>query len=56
VPVDMNTVENLVDFLIALSTRTQYRDAIAVPMERTGFLPNARIERDGEVFDDDQNA
>src|SRR5579872_4977703 len=55
VPIDLDTVDNLMSQLSTLALWTQYGDLISRLMKGTGFLQYSRIVRDWLVFDDNEN-
>src|SRR5215472_4956077 len=54
-PIDVDSFQKFVSFAIVLPSGTQNRDLVTVVPQRRSFLPDPRIERDGQVFDDNQN-
>src|ERR1700722_5269169 len=54
-PVDMDPVNYFVLAGVPLATRTQHGHVISVRMQRSGFLPYARIKRDGQILYDNQD-
>lgn len=55
VPVDMNTVNDLVLAREPLSARTQHGHVVAVRVQRSGFLPHTRVKRNRQVFYDNKD-
>src|SRR5579871_155364 len=56
VAVDMNAVEFLIAFVVLFSLRANHGHDVSGPGERGRFLPDAAVERNREIFDNDQNA
>jgi hypothetical protein len=53
--INVNSIQDFVPVLIAFSLRTQDTDAISSLVEREGLLPDACVERNGQIFDDYEN-
>src|ERR1700685_36286 len=53
--VDVYAFQKLIAALVPFALRTQYRDFVAVLMQAASFLPYPTVERDGNVFHDDED-
>src|ERR1700733_5448578 len=51
----MDPVEQFISIGVSLAARTEYSDFVSVLPERRGFLPDAIVERNRDIFDDDQD-
>jgi hypothetical protein len=54
-PINMDSIENGMAFHVSLGTRAQYGDLVPFFVECASFFPYPAIERDGQVFDNDEN-
>src|SRR5215469_2181499 len=53
--INVDSVENDVAIHIPFASRAQHSYLISVIVERPSFFPNTSIERDRQVFDNDEN-
>ena len=56
VTMDIDAVQPLEPRLVPLADRADDRDLIASRYQRVGFLPHPPVERQRQVFDDDEDA
>lgn len=54
-PVNMNTFQAFIAAFVAFALGAQNGNLVTVLMEGAGFLPNAGVEGNREVFDNDQD-
>src|SRR5579862_981757 len=52
--IDVDAIDYFVIALIAFASRAEHADLVAVRVQRGSFLPDARIERNGQILDDDE--
>jgi hypothetical protein len=55
-PIDVNALENFMPLPEALAFRTEYRHFVSMLAKRSCFLPDASVERNRKVLDDNQNS
>jgi hypothetical protein len=55
-PVDVDPVYDLSTGRSAMPRRTDHRDLIPRLHQGRGLIPDAAVERDRKIFDDDQNS
>jgi hypothetical protein len=55
VPVNMDSLKTLVPLEVARSLWAQHSNCVSVVVKGAGLLPHARIEGDGEVFNNNQD-
>jgi hypothetical protein len=55
VPVNVHSLQTLVSALVALAFGAQDGNLVAVLMQRAGLFPYARVKRNGEVFNNDED-
>jgi hypothetical protein len=54
-PIDMDALYHLVPLHIAFAPRAQDGHFIAICLQRDGFLPYTRVERNWKVLNDDED-